>query len=152
MREPPSYLETVDGTHPAGLASNSKPLFDPKRIASSSSSGANRPHVTNFLHISKRDGSIQGKWTVDPTLSVPEALLVPLPEGETTRENLKIATNDGAVRADVRLISGKGPLSPAKATLDLSSRDGTVEVKVVCSLSESPRAVCLIQTWVAPRR
>jgi len=127
--ELPSYPNAANGGRPESVVVDSKRPFQ-SNGAAPSSSAPSQPPATNFLRISKNDGSIRERWTIDPTLSVPEAFLVPLPDGETTRDNLKITANDGAIRADICLVSGSGSLSPDRAALDMMSKDGSIEVKL----------------------
>lgn len=123
---PPSYQEVTEG-QPEVVVVDSKSPPTP----SASTSAVRGPPATNFLRISRLNGSIKDTWTIDPTLAIPDAVLSPLAAGEQ-RHNVKIDGFNGSITAGVHLISGNGPLSPVKASIDITNKNGSITVTVVC--------------------
>ena len=92
-------------------------------IASSSES---LPPPTNYVSVSKRDGSIKGTWTINSSLQVPEDLLAPVEDGQE-RHNLSLRTKDGSVSAKVALLSP----GPERASILLDTKDGSISFTLV---------------------
>jgi hypothetical protein len=88
------------------------------------------PPPTNFLNVFKKDGRIRGEWVIDPSLSIPEGLLGPIPNGHTERPNVHLYSKDGAIRADLHFVAGDGPLKAEKVTVVVKSSDGDVNLKL----------------------
>jgi len=76
--------------------------------------------------VSKGDGSIRGTWTIDSRLRVPEALLVPVGAG-AERHNLSLRTKDGALSANIALLSP----GPERASILLDTKDGSIKLVLV---------------------
>ncbi|RXW22758.1 hypothetical protein EST38_g3118 [Candolleomyces aberdarensis] len=66
------------------------------------------PKASKFVSLAKPNGAIKGTWSIDPSLIVPAPFLPPLQRGETdqSRKNLYLKTNNGAITADVTLVTG----------------------------------------------
>lgn len=131
---PPSY-EDAARDHASPAIADSK-LSDRSPQLSSETLHA-LPPPTNFVRIYKRDGKIEGTWTIDPTLAVPESLLAPLPKGDVRRTNLHLEAQNGPVNAEVHLVTGAGPLPPNVASFVALNRSGhtkfvVVRVKLLC--------------------
>ncbi|KAG9051323.1 hypothetical protein FS837_009590 [Tulasnella sp. UAMH 9824] len=84
------------------------------------------PRVNN-LYLVKHHASINGTWTVDPTLKVPQPLLPPLPDGEKNLDNLHLATHHGSITAQLNLESEK----PTKSNLEAQCAYGSVTVNIM---------------------
>lgn len=81
---------------------------------------------TNYVSISKRDGSIRGTWSIDSSFQVPEDLLAP--EGaKEERHNLSLQTKDGDLSASVSLLSP----GPERASIFLDTKDGNIKLVLV---------------------
>ncbi|KAL4068514.1 hypothetical protein V8B97DRAFT_835660 [Scleroderma yunnanense] len=93
---------------------------------------------TNFLYVDERDGAIKGTYVIDPKLHIPDAYLPPLNTGEK-RKNVYLHTRDGSVDVDLWIVgrkdletphSEKAPHPMSRTNMHVSSRDGSVAVKV----------------------
>lgn len=85
------------------------------------------PLRTNRIYVKDQNNSVKGSWTIDPDVKVPEALLAPIPDGET-RENLYLRSHNGSVVAKIRLISDE---PTTRSTVNGSSQNGSVTLKIV---------------------
>lgn len=97
------------------------------------------PTITNYVSLAKGDYPIKRRYAIDPYISVPLSLLAPLEDGETEvdRKNLKLNTTDGNINADIWVLGGGregADLKEKRATLDLSSNDGSITVRMVSVL------------------
>ena len=90
------------------------------------------PRAGNFVSVSKLNGAIRGAWAIDPSLLVPPALLHPLERGEMERskKNLSLKTNNGAITADVTLVTGFSGSGRA-AAFEASTYNGAVRFSLV---------------------
>ena len=84
------------------------------------------PSPTNYVSVSKRDGSIRGTWAIDSSLQIPEDLLDPIEAG-AERHNLSLRSKDGAVSAKVALLSP----GPERASILLDTKDGGIKLALV---------------------
>lgn len=80
---------------------------------------------TNYVFVSKKDGSIRGTWTIDSKFQVPEDLLAPGAKEE--RHNLSLQTKDGDLSANVSLLSP----GPERASIFLDTKDGNIKLVLV---------------------
>ncbi|KAJ4482611.1 hypothetical protein J3R30DRAFT_3261253, partial [Lentinula aciculospora] len=81
----------------------------------------------NNISISRPFGSIDCKYTIDPTLT----LFPSSSRGTRIRSNVKLRTNVGTINADLTLMCGAKENTSTtlpRATLDISSKMGTVDV------------------------
>lgn len=87
------------------------------------------PKASNFVSVSKANGAIKGAWAIDPSLPVPSLLLPPLERGETerSRRNFYLQTNNGAITADVTLVTGLSGSSRSAAAFEASTYNGSVK-------------------------
>jgi hypothetical protein len=126
------------------------------------------PITTNYVALTRKDHNIKERYAIDPFISVPPSLLPPLEEGETEadRKNLKIKTKDGSVDVDLWVLGGGGDIKEEKlrrkrATLDLSSNDGSITIRMVSMLQMNtnhpvypltcvPKALCCRNSRTAP--
>jgi len=101
------------------------------------------PMVTNYISVIRKDHSIRERYAIDPFISVPSSLLPPLEEGETEadRKNLRLKTKDGSVDVDIWVLGDGGEYKTAeglvqqrRATLDVTSNDGSINLKIVSLL------------------
>lgn len=81
---------------------------------------------TNFVSVSKREGSIRGTWSIDSSLQVPEALLAPL-EANAERHNLSLQSKEGHLSANIDLLS----LGPKRASIFLFTKEGDINLAMV---------------------
>ena len=81
---------------------------------------------TNYVSVSKREGSISGTWTIDSSLQVPEALLAPL-EANAQRHNLSLQSKEGHLSAKIALLSP----GPERASIFLLTKEGDINLAMV---------------------
>jgi hypothetical protein len=84
------------------------------------------PPPANYVSVSKRDGSIRGTWTIDSRLRIPEDLLASVEAG-AERHNLSLRTKDGALSANIALVSP----GPERASIFLDTKDGNIKLVLV---------------------
>lgn len=145
---PPAYDIHTQDTHPPASASASIPaaVGDPLTKLNQ------KP--TNFLYVDETHHSIKGTYVIDPSLHIPEAYLHPLnPEEE--RKNLYLHSRDGSVDVDLWIVGRKSDSyqekqrhDPRPTKIHVSSRSGTVSVKVV----RVPLSPVQINTYVVASR
>ncbi|KAG8832291.1 hypothetical protein FRC18_005295 [Serendipita sp. 400] len=163
MTESPSLAEVELPNYEQATTGSSSAAAGP-----STSGGINSPPApSNLVHVFRRDGSIQGKWNIDPDLVVPTALLGDDPDkerplastswwdnqkkkkGEVKEEekqkreipNLTLHTRDGRIHADVWITNSIAtPVTEKQSkhtTLDLYTRDGDIILRL-CSKGRRP--------------
>jgi hypothetical protein len=92
------------------------------------------PKPTNFVSISKMNGSVKGSWVIDPTLSIPASFLPALEENEI-RKNFSVASKNGAIDVDLTIMqTSNDNLTEAtkkRATIHLSSHNGILTTTLV---------------------
>ena len=107
---------------------------------------------SNFVHISRRDGSIRGTYVIDTSLSIPEDLLSAPQDAQARgkvigdisgesdiRPNLKLETKDGSINANVWLVPHTesqdarvgNSIENERASIDAFTKDGSITVKLV---------------------
>ncbi|KAF8799573.1 hypothetical protein BYT27DRAFT_6859314 [Phlegmacium glaucopus] len=91
---PPSYH--VTGT-PTTISSESAP----------NNRGSTFPNIkpSNFVSLSRMNGSIKGSWLIDPSLHIPSSFLPPLPPTAGARRNLFLESKNGTIDADIFMAS-----------------------------------------------
>lgn len=121
---PPEYTPS----DPAGPSTSS--------AAPSSSQPPPDAQRTNFLLISRVHKEVRGKWVIDPTLSLPAAVLPPLAEGET-RLNAKLESANASVHGSIWIVPGTSTAEArvGPATVEAKTAYGTIRLKVVRLLS-----------------
>ncbi|KAJ3774394.1 hypothetical protein FB446DRAFT_786928 [Lentinula raphanica] len=85
-------------------------------------------HPVNNISISHPFGTIDCAYTIDPTLT----LFPPSTKGARIKSNIKLRTNVGSITADLNLVCGteENTQTHPRATMDISSKMGTVDVKL----------------------
>jgi len=88
---------------------------------------------SNFLHITLEHQPVQGTWTIDPTLRIPESLLphIKFKDGQRV-DNLHLSSHHKAVEATLSLISDV----PSKSYLYLKSEHAPVTVSIVSRVNQ----------------
>ena len=94
---------------------------------------------TNYLSLTRSNGSLKGTFAIDPSLYIPSSFLPPLVDGETeeTRANLRLASKSGSIDADISIVSNDFELAdPPKGgrrlvTMDVKSSYGSITTKLV---------------------
>ncbi|SRR5258706_12108547 len=120
---PPTFLqEHGASTSEAHTNDAPPPPYDPVPPKAPSAAGP----CTNYVFVSKRDGSIRGTWTINSRLQVPEALLAPL-EAKEERHNLSLRTKDGDLSANIALLSP----GRERASIFLDTKDGDINLALV---------------------
>ena len=120
---PPSYLDTTETL---------------STISSISTLGTDRlstiPDIkpSNFVNLNRANESIKGSWLIDPSLSIPESFLYPLPT-EGARSNLILESKNGAINADIYLLSsGRSNKNASKfIVIHTQSINGSVKTRLV---------------------
>ncbi|KAL4068436.1 hypothetical protein V8B97DRAFT_823251 [Scleroderma yunnanense] len=93
---------------------------------------------TNFLYVDEKSCAIKETYVIDPLLHIPDAYLTPL-NAQEERKNVYIHTRDGSIDVDLWIVgrkdaetsrSEKAPDPMRRTTIHVSSRDGSVFVKV----------------------
>ncbi|KAJ7245647.1 hypothetical protein B0H12DRAFT_1127470 [Mycena haematopus] len=92
----------------------------------------------NFLSLSRGNGSIKGKYVIDPRIKFPPSMLPPLAEDETetTRRNVFLHTSNGSIDADVFIV-GDGDFKQ-KVDMLVKSSNGSVTVRLHAPASPRP--------------
>ncbi|KAF9458399.1 hypothetical protein BDZ94DRAFT_1270843 [Collybia nuda] len=92
---------------------------------------------SNFVSISRNNGSVKDRWFLDPGLMIPTSQLLPLPAGETEdrRKNLNIESRNGEIVADVTLAQYNpnreiNALDRKRAIIHVKSYNGGITTKV----------------------
>ncbi|KAJ2912970.1 hypothetical protein MD484_g7433, partial [Candolleomyces efflorescens] len=64
------------------------------------------PKPTNFVSLFKLNGSVKGKWVINPTIPLPAPFLQPVDpsQADHIRKNLYLKSHNGAISADVNLV------------------------------------------------
>lgn len=95
---------------------------------------------SNFVSISRNNGSVKDRWLLDTGLMIPASQLPPLPAGETedSRKNLSIESRNGEIVADITLAQHNPgreakTLGRRRATIYARSSNGSVTTKLVCN-------------------
>lgn len=113
---------------------------------------------TNYLLIDRANNPVKGTYTIvsnclfhskkayhidagsshgqDPFMSIPQSFLPQLAAGETEsgRKNLKVWSKNGSVDIDVTLLADStkhGVDGKKRATLDVGSQNGSINIKLV---------------------
>ncbi|EAU81385.1 hypothetical protein CC1G_05215 [Coprinopsis cinerea okayama7 len=89
------------------------------------------PKATNYLHISRKNTSLSGEWTIDPLLKIPLPMLPNLKSGETERRHFNLESWNGKIQADVYLAGAnpavaRRPGNPKFAILNVSTCNASV--------------------------
>lgn len=109
----PMHLKVAPGEEPPAYApgpSNAAPLLN--RV--------------NYFHINEDHNPIEGSWTVDPSLRIPEAFL-PANADLSKMENLHLYSHHKSVTADLALVSE----TACKSVLSACSKHKEVKVVIV---------------------
>jgi len=96
-------------------------------------SSALLPPASNLISIHKINGCIRGTWVVDTDLKVPKTLLSP-PSSTGERHHLSLTSFNGAITADVALLSEKSD----RASILLDTKNGGISLNIISSKSEQP--------------
>ena len=110
---PPSYSDSIPSRSPTN--------------ARASSSRPPGPPPSNHVSLVQANNKIVGYWNLDTALRVPESLLRPLAADQAERPNLYLNTRNGAIHADIALVSG----STQRATIEIDTGNGKVVVSMV---------------------
>lgn len=90
------------------------------------------PKPSNFISISKLNGSVKGTWVIDPTLVVPTSFLPALAENET-RKNFSVSSKNGMIDVDLTIMQANDNIaaeSKKSAVIYLSSHNGMLTAKL----------------------
>jgi len=83
---------------------------------------------SNFVTVSRLNGSINSTYVIDPSLRIPLSLLPALPSGETSHRNLDLQSKNGSVQADISLPSVEA--HGKRVTIYMKSWNGRVEATI----------------------
>lgn len=117
--EPPPYVQASPS------ASTATPVEKPVEGVTADDEFALLQN-SNYVYIKEHHKPIKGSWKIDPNVEVSASVPMELPEGEE-RANLYLRTEYGDISARLALISD----GPTKSIIDVSSRHGAVDVKIV---------------------
>ncbi|KAG5641917.1 hypothetical protein DXG03_003963 [Asterophora parasitica] len=119
-------VPAVNDDPPPTYTAASPPSSSPGPIAEASATHAKLPAVkpSNYVAISRSNGSIKGVWVLDPNLAIPATLLPPLSTNETeeTRRHFNVSASNGVIDADITL----APLRHEKDSQKPASRRTTI--------------------------
>lgn len=112
----------------------------PPPVAGASTAAPKKHHAvkpSNYVSISRHNGSVKDTWVLDPALVIPSSLLPPLSADETedTRRNMNLKASNGAIEADITIApfskseDSKSPNS-RRTTIHAKTSNGGVKVKV----------------------
>jgi len=141
---PPTFITTYTNVSP------------PQAGSSSMAAAAPQQKATNFVFVEMANSKVRGSYHIDPSLSIPAALLPPsvaaLPEFQ--RKNIHLFSKNGSVESDV-LFSSSNEERDAKrakrATLAAGSANGSVTIRVRRQAVGAIKRVTPIQISVASR-
>ncbi|KAJ7895467.1 hypothetical protein B0H14DRAFT_2680552 [Mycena olivaceomarginata] len=111
---PPAYSNPNSGAADSKASAKRPPSLDAPPPSPSSSSLPPTPvpppsvKPTNFLSLSRGNGSIKGTYVIDPRLKIPAPMLPPLAADETeaTRRNVFLHTSNGSMDVDLFVVGG----------------------------------------------
>jgi len=93
---------------------------------------------TNFLSLSRGNGSIKGTYVIDSRIKIPQFLLPPLAADETeaTRRNVYLHTSNGSIDADFFVV-GDGDYKP-KVNILVKSSNGSIVARLHAPAAPRP--------------
>ncbi|KAJ6612552.1 hypothetical protein B0H10DRAFT_2052094 [Mycena sp. CBHHK59/15] len=85
---------------------------------------------TNFLSLSRGNGSLKGTYVIDPRIKIPQPMLPPLASDETesTRRNVFMHTSNGSIDVDIFVV-GDGDFK-RKVDMLVKSSNGSITTRV----------------------
>ncbi|KAJ7488113.1 hypothetical protein FB451DRAFT_1391064 [Mycena latifolia] len=94
---------------------------------------------TNFLSLSRGNGSIKGTYVIDPRVKIPPSLLPPLAPDETeaARRNLFMHTSSGSVDVDLFVV-GDGEVKGKKVNMFIKSSNGSLTARIHAPIPARP--------------
>jgi hypothetical protein len=120
--QPPSYLDTKETLSTISSKSN---------LGTDHLSTIPNIKPSNFIHLNRANESIKGSWLIDPYLSIPSSFLPP-PPAEGARSNLILESKNGAIDADIYLLSTShsNPNTLKFIVIDTQSANGNVKTRL----------------------
>lgn len=92
---------------------------------------------SNYVSITRNNGSVKNVWVLDPSLNIPASLLPPLSPEETeeTRRNFDLKTFNGAIEADISITPydytrDSKQVSRKRTTIYVRSSNGGIMTKL----------------------
>ncbi|KAJ7101378.1 hypothetical protein B0H15DRAFT_763582, partial [Mycena belliarum] len=84
---------------------------------------------TNFLSLSRRNGSVKGTYVIDPRVKIPQAMLPPLAdEADGVRRNVFLHTSNGSIDVDLFVV-GDADVK-GRVEMHLKSANGSVTARI----------------------
>ncbi|KAJ7624308.1 hypothetical protein DFH06DRAFT_1230147 [Mycena polygramma] len=132
---PPAYMHTDAKASVAGPERTSEP---PLPLLPPILTPPSTVKPTNYLSLSRGNGSIKGTYVIDPRVNVPQFLLPPLAADETeaTRRNVFLHTSNGSIDVDLFVVgeaTGK-----EKVDMLVKSSNGSITVKLHAAPTPRP--------------
>ncbi|KII84592.1 hypothetical protein PLICRDRAFT_167568 [Plicaturopsis crispa FD-325 SS-3] len=144
---PPSYTLTVSSITDSQAAGGPSAPSTLESLPPPTQGPPPDVRPTNYLLLDRANAAIKGTYVVDPSMAVHASFLAPLGKGEAEgdRKNLQLISKNGRIAVNIWLVGSRGVVGPdgdlktgARATLDLKSYNGPVNVKTHVGEPEAP--------------